>query len=64
MHQDQADSFAPFYLSEELLAALERIDYKQPTPVQTASIPLVMAGIDLIVQAQTGTGKTAACSTS
>ena len=53
-------TFDDFYLSPELRQALEAIGYVRPTPVQVASIPLTMAGIDLIVQSQTGTGKTAA----
>ncbi len=53
-------SFQDFYLSESTLRALEKIGYVTPTPVQSQSIPLVMAGIDLIVMSQTGTGKTAA----
>lgn len=57
---DEKKDFGEFYLSDELLRALSAVGYKKPTPVQTASIPLVMAGIDLIVQSQTGTGKTAA----
>ncbi|MFW5968347.1 MAG: DEAD/DEAH box helicase, partial [Persicimonas sp.] len=42
------------------LKALRKVGYKRPTPVQTESIPLILAGIDLIVQSQTGSGKTAA----
>ena len=53
-------NFDHFYLSKGMLETLEAIEYKIPTPVQAATIPLVMAGIDLIVQSQTGTGKTAA----
>lgn len=53
-------NFDNFYLSKGMLKTLDHIEYRVPTPVQAASIPLVMAGIDLIVQAQTGTGKTAA----
>ncbi len=57
---DSTKTFQDFYLSQELLQALTSIGYTQPTPVQASSIPLTMAGIDLIVQSQTGTGKTAA----
>lgn len=57
---DSNKTFQDFYLSEELLQALTAIGYTRPTPVQASSIPLTMAGIDLIVQSQTGTGKTAA----
>ncbi len=53
-------NFDEFYLSEGMLSTLGSIGYTTPTPVQAQTIPLVMAGIDLIVQSQTGTGKTAA----
>jgi ATP-dependent RNA helicase DeaD len=43
-----------------LLAALERVEYRQPTPIQAALIPKALTGLDVIGQAQTGTGKTAA----
>jgi ATP-dependent RNA helicase DeaD len=43
-----------------LLAALERIGYRDPTPIQAAFIPEALTGRDVIGQAQTGTGKTAA----
>lgn len=54
-------NFEDFYLSDEVLEALDDIDYDEPTEVQREAIPLILAGIDLIVQSQTGTGKTAAC---
>src|SRR5947209_3463876 len=47
-------------LSPELLAALDRAGYREPTPIQAALIPRVLDGRDVIGQAQTGTGKTAA----
>lgn len=53
-------TFEDFYLSSEMLQALAAVSYHQPTPSQVAAIPLILAGIDLIVQAQTGSGKTAA----
>ncbi|WP_068311315.1 DEAD/DEAH box helicase [Polycladidibacter hongkongensis] len=40
--------------------ALERMEYKEPTPIQSAAIPPILAGKDLLGLAQTGTGKTAA----
>jgi ATP-dependent RNA helicase DeaD len=43
-----------------LLAALERVGYSEPTPIQAAFIPQVLTGRDVMGQAQTGTGKTAA----
>jgi Superfamily II DNA and RNA helicases len=53
-------SFTQLGLSPELLRAVADSGYTEPTPVQTQSIPLVLAGRDLMAGAQTGTGKTAA----
>lgn len=53
-------SFHDFMLSPEILAALERMEFTTPTPIQQASLPLLLNGHDLIGQAQTGTGKTGA----
>jgi ATP-dependent RNA helicase DeaD len=47
-------------LNPDVLAAVERAGYHQPTPIQTAFIPEALTGRDVIGQAQTGTGKTAA----
>jgi ATP-dependent RNA helicase DeaD len=58
--QPAARTFEDFYLSPELLQALAEVGYKNPTTVQSSCLPLVLAGLDLIVQSQTGTGKTAA----
>src|SRR5438045_3865828 len=52
--------FHEMNLSPSLLDALSRVGYRKPTPIQAALIPLVLAGRDVIGQAQTGTGKTAA----
>ena len=52
--------FSIFGLEEEILRAIQKAGYTRPTPVQTAAIPKVMQGNDLIAIAQTGTGKTAA----
>jgi ATP-dependent RNA helicase DeaD len=52
--------FATLPLRPEVLAALERANYHQPTPIQAALIPEALTGRDVIGQAQTGTGKTAA----
>ena len=51
-------NFADLGLSEAALAAVERLGYENPTPVQLQAIPLVLEGRDLIAAASTGTGKT------
>ncbi len=53
-------TFADLGLSKEVLDALEHLGYKDPTPIQQETIPLLLQGRDVIGQAQTGTGKTAA----
>jgi ATP-dependent RNA helicase DeaD len=55
-----ANPFAALGLSDGLIQALVEVGYEAPTPIQTAAIPPLLAGRDLIGQAQTGTGKTAA----
>lgn len=52
--------FHSLKLTPSLLAALDRVAYHQPTPIQAALIPEALRGRDVIGQAQTGTGKTAA----
>jgi len=52
--------FYNFNLSDEVLNALFEMGFEQPTPIQETTIPPAMEGIDIIGQAQTGTGKTAA----
>jgi ATP-dependent RNA helicase DeaD len=54
------DSFAALGLSQPLVQALADVGYETPTPIQEQTIPLLLAGGDVIGQAQTGTGKTAA----
>jgi ATP-dependent RNA helicase DeaD len=55
-----AKSFAELGLSESTLRALSDVGYESPSPIQEAAIPSLLAGGDVIGQAQTGTGKTAA----
>lgn len=52
--------FEDFGISEEVLNALEKLEYKKPTEVQEKVIPAVFRHTDIIVKAQTGSGKTAA----
>lgn len=52
-------TFADLNLCPELNATLEALGYREPTPIQREAIPAILAGHDLIAQAQTGTGKTA-----
>jgi ATP-dependent RNA helicase RhlE len=53
-------SFGPLGLDAKILRAVSEAGYTEPTPIQTAAIPPIIAGSDLIGIAQTGTGKTAA----
>ena len=59
-HDAPVSTFRSLALSEPLLRKLDELGYEQPTPIQAAAIPLLLQGRDLIGQAQTGTGKTAA----
>jgi ATP-dependent RNA helicase DeaD len=52
--------FTSLNLREELVQAIAELGYSEPTPIQAAIIPLMLKGADVIGQAQTGTGKTAA----
>ena len=54
------DNFADLALRPELLAALNGLGYEEPTPIQSEAIPVLLEGRDLLGQAATGTGKTAA----
>jgi ATP-dependent RNA helicase DeaD len=53
-------TFAELDLRPELLAALDSLGYEEPTPIQAEAIPALLAGHDVVGQAATGTGKTAA----
>jgi ATP-dependent RNA helicase RhlE len=53
-------SFSNLGLTPSLCTPLAQRGYKEPTPVQSASIPVVLEGADLLARAHTGTGKTAA----
>src|ERR1043165_3429612 len=53
-------SFSALGLDAKILKAVQEAGYTEPTPIQAAAIPQILAGHDLIGIAQTGTGKTAA----
>src|SRR6188768_3820427 len=53
-------SFSELGLSDAVVAALTDVGYETPTPIQAQTIPALLGGADLLGQAQTGTGKTAA----
>src|SRR2546428_1213973 len=53
-------AFTKFGLSPAVLEGVKAMGYVEPTPIQLRTIPLIMAGQDVIGSAQTGTGKTAA----
>ena len=56
----KAAGFAGLGLADALVEAVTKLGYEEPTPVQRETIPLLLAGGDLLAQAATGTGKTAA----
>ncbi|MFM4976488.1 DEAD/DEAH box helicase [Aeromonas rivipollensis] len=57
---EQLPLFSELGLAAPVLKALQDVGYERPSPIQAAAIPHLMAGHDLLGQAQTGTGKTAA----
>lgn len=60
MSQTPLSRFADLAIAPPLLQAVEEVGYESPSPIQAQSIPPLLAGRDLLGQAQTGTGKTAA----
>jgi ATP-independent RNA helicase DbpA len=55
-----SNSFKLLKISPEILVAIQNLGYLQMTPIQAASIPLLLEGHDLVGRSQTGSGKTAA----
>ncbi|QCT94040.1 DEAD/DEAH box helicase [Caminibacter mediatlanticus TB-2] len=53
-------TFKDFKLKEEIIKRLEEIGFEKPSPIQEKAIPVILEGKDVVAQAQTGTGKTAA----
>ena len=60
MSTDSTPGFADLGLAASVLAAIQDVGYETPSPIQLGAIPPLLEGRDLIGQAQTGTGKTAA----
>lgn len=59
-HRMEKFTFDQLSLSDELMQAIGDTGYTEPSPIQAQAIPMILAGNDIIGQAQTGTGKTAA----
>ncbi len=53
-------NFEDFSLSKETMKSISEIGFEEPTPIQVSAIPLILSERDIVGQAQTGTGKTAA----
>ena len=60
MTMTQTDNFGELVLEKRIVAALKEMGFEEPSPIQQQAIPLLLEGKDIIGQAQTGTGKTAA----
>src|ERR1041385_4472154 len=57
---NSASGFVALGLDESIVATLSELGYEEPTPIQREAIPLLLSGRDILGQAATGTGKTAA----
>src|SRR5215204_6587119 len=60
MGNTTSSGFSSLGLAASLMAALTDLGYEEPTPIQREAIPILLAGRDVLAQAATGTGKTAA----
>ena len=60
MTTNQKEMFGSLLLDKKIVTALTDMGFEEPSPIQEQTIPLVLDGYDVIGQAQTGTGKTAA----
>src|SRR3982750_586392 len=59
-NSNETMDFAALGISEPVLESLRQMGFEEPTPVQSRAIPLLLEGRDVVAQALTGTGKTAA----
>ena len=59
-NESQINDFQQLALAQPILKAIEEVGYETPSPIQAAAIPHLLNGEDILGQAQTGTGKTAA----
>lgn len=60
MTQTKGNEFEDYYLKRELLMGIFEKGYEHPSPIQEESIPIALAGRDILARAKNGTGKTAA----
>jgi ATP-dependent RNA helicase DeaD len=60
LEMDEVNTFEEFGLIDELMKAIGDVGYETPSPIQLKTIPILLEGRDIVGQAQTGTGKTAA----
>jgi ATP-dependent RNA helicase DeaD len=60
LETDELKTFKEFGLIDELMKAIDDVGYETPSPIQMKTIPVLLEGRDIVGQAQTGTGKTAA----
>jgi ATP-dependent RNA helicase DeaD len=58
--EEATPTFEELGLGDALLKSIKDVGYEEPTPIQIKTIPVMLTGVDLIAQAQTGSGKTAA----
>ena len=58
--EENKTTFSDLNIAKPILSALERSGYSHPTPIQAQAIPFALEGRDLLLSAQTGSGKTAA----
>jgi ATP-dependent RNA helicase RhlE len=58
-HMESLQNFKDLGLSDEILESIRKSEFSLPTPIQVQTVPIILEGHDLLVEAQTGSGKTA-----